>query len=297
MKIDDHLTDRILLLIKEDFVTNAMKRVRLMRNVAAVNPDPKWVRGAFYYPGSPDDPGWREPLLYNRFPDDRAGELRYETWEYLCEVDGYMVFTRKMAIDMGLRKELLLWEVGITTLAQLLENLVIINDALRAKGLETFSKFELELDLICRYGNQHCWRCNHPEPYIGEYEIIQERSTWLYDRVDIWAVSESLIKQEIMSQSVIIKQEEIEDEDQNLKSNPDVEAGRDRAFQEYAIPAIEDLNDTIDNNNKSQRYLSWEAFLTIDNDQEMPDMMDTAFAIPDSNMGDHGPANTKRSCH
>jgi hypothetical protein len=66
-----------------------------------------------------------------------------------------MVFTRKMAIDMGLRKELRIWEVGITTLAQLLENLVIVNDALRAKGLDTFSKFEL--DSMCRYGNQHCW--------------------------------------------------------------------------------------------------------------------------------------------
>jgi hypothetical protein len=105
---------------------------------------PNWVRGAFYYPRSPDDPGWREPLIYNPFPDDRADELRYETWEYLCEVYGYMASTRKMAINMGLRKELRLWEVGITTLAQLLQNLVIINDALRAKGLETFSTFELD---------------------------------------------------------------------------------------------------------------------------------------------------------
>jgi hypothetical protein len=116
-----------------------------------------------------------------------------------------MGFTRKMAIDMGFRKELRLWEVGITTLAQLLENLVIIIDALRVKGLEIFSKFEL--DSMRRYGNQHCWRCNHREQYVEELEIIQERSTWLYDRVDIWAVSESLIKQAIMSQSVIIKQE------------------------------------------------------------------------------------------
>jgi hypothetical protein len=113
------------------------------------------VRGAFYYPESPDDPGWREPLLYNPFPDDRAGELRYETWEYLCEVYGYMGFTRKMAIGMGLRRESRLWEVGITTLAQLLEKIVVINDSLRAKGLETFSKFEL--DSMCRYGNRHCW--------------------------------------------------------------------------------------------------------------------------------------------
>jgi hypothetical protein len=120
---------------------------------------PNWVRGAFYYTGSSDDPGWRESLLYNLFPDDRAGELRYETWEYLCEVYGYMGFTRKCAIYMGLRKELRLWEVGITTLDQLLENLVIINDALRAKGLETFSKFEL--DSMRRYGNQYYWRCNH----------------------------------------------------------------------------------------------------------------------------------------
>jgi hypothetical protein len=75
---------------------------------------PNWVRGAFYYPGSPDDPGWQEPLLYNPFSDDRAGELRYETCEYLCEVYGYMGFTRKMAVDLGLRKELRLWEVGIT---------------------------------------------------------------------------------------------------------------------------------------------------------------------------------------
>jgi hypothetical protein len=67
---------------------------------------PNWVRGAFYYPGSPDDPGWNEPLLYIPFTDDRAGELRYETWEYMCEVYGYMGFTRKCAIDMGLRKEI-----------------------------------------------------------------------------------------------------------------------------------------------------------------------------------------------
>jgi hypothetical protein len=111
------------------------------------------VREAFYYPGSPDDPGWREPLLYNPFSEDRLGELRYETRGYLCEVYGYMGYMRKCAIDMDCRKELRLWEVGITTLAQLLENLVIINDALRAKQLETFSKFEL--DSMCRYGNQH----------------------------------------------------------------------------------------------------------------------------------------------
>jgi hypothetical protein len=184
------------------------------------------VREAFYYPGSPDDPGWREPLLYNPFSEDRVGELRYETWDYLCEVYGYMGYTRKCAIDMGCRKELSLWEVGITsTLAQLLENLVIINDALRAKKLETFSKFEL--DSMCPYGNQHCWRCNHREPYVGELDVIQERSTWLYDRVGIWAVSESLIKQEIMSQAVIIKQEE--EEDQKVKSDPNVGAGRDEA--------------------------------------------------------------------
>jgi hypothetical protein len=96
---------------------------------------PNWVREAFYYPGSPDDPGWREHLLYNPFQEDRAGELRYETWDYLCEVYGYMGYTRKCAINMGCRKELRLWEVGINTLSQLLENLVIINDALRAKKL------------------------------------------------------------------------------------------------------------------------------------------------------------------
>jgi hypothetical protein len=42
---------------------------------------PNWVREAFYYPPSPDDPGWRESLLYNPFLEDRVGELRYETWE------------------------------------------------------------------------------------------------------------------------------------------------------------------------------------------------------------------------
>jgi hypothetical protein len=40
MKIVDHLADRILLLIKEDTVTNAMRRVLLMKNVTAGNPHP-----------------------------------------------------------------------------------------------------------------------------------------------------------------------------------------------------------------------------------------------------------------
>jgi hypothetical protein len=182
----------------------------------------------------------------------RVGELRYETWDYLCEVYGYIGYIRKCAIGMGCRKELRLWEVGITTLAQLLENLGIINDALRAKKLETFSKFEL--DSMCCYNNQHCWRCNHRESFFGELDVIQERSTWLYGRVDIWAVSESLIKQEIMSQAVIIKQQqEEEEEDQKIKSDPNVGAERDEAsiLQEYDVPAAEDFGYIIDNNNAS----------------------------------------------
>jgi hypothetical protein len=147
---------------------------------------------------------------------------------------------------------------------------------------------------MCRYGNQHCWRCNHREPYVGGLDIIQERSTWIYDRVDIWAVSESLIKQEIMAHAVIIKQEEEEEEDQKIKSDPNVGAGRDEAsvLQEYDIPAVEDLEYTIDNNNASQKYSSWETFPLFDKDQEMTDMTDTAFAIPDF-MDDHEPRNTK----
>jgi hypothetical protein len=71
--------------------------------------------------------------------------------------------------------------------------------------------------------------------------------------------------------------------------------GRDEAsvFHEYAIPAIEDLKNTINNNNASQKYLSREEFPMFDNDQEMRDMTDTAFAMPDFNMDDHGPGNTE----
>jgi hypothetical protein len=73
-----------------------------------------------------------------------------------------------------------------------------------------------------------------------------------------------------------------------------VGAGRDEAsvLQEYAVPAVEDFGYIIDNNNASQKYLSWEKFPLFDSDQEITDMTNTAFAIPDF-MDDHGHTNTK----
>jgi hypothetical protein len=111
--------------------------------------------------------------------------------------------------------------------------------------------------------------------------------------LDIWALSESLIKQEIMSQAVIIKQEQ-EDEDQKIKADPNMGAGRDKAslLQEFAIPAVENLQYTIDNNNASQTYLSWETFPLSDKDQEMTNITDTAFTTPGF-LDEHGPTGIK----